>query len=329
MNKVSVTQELIPVQKINVPKLFTNRRVTEAMLAAIKKKAKALEPDLSTATSRKEIASNAYKVAQSKTFLDGIGKDYVAHLKEEAKVTDDLRKLIRDNLDALRDEVRKPLSDWEAAEKERADREFAEHKFGIDWDDAHAEHDLWLKAKELDALKAEMARKEAEQKAKEDAERIAKEHAEAQAKAIKEAAERATREAEQAAENARIAAAAKAQAEIEAAQRKEREAKEAAEQAERDRIAAIEKAKADQESAVKAAEKRAKEESERKERERLAAESKAKAEADKLAANKAHQKKINNEALDSFKANGIDSDTAKKIIGLIAEGLISHIKIAY
>lgn len=329
MNEISVSMELIPVEKINVSELFTNRQKVEALLAAIEKKAKEHEPDLSTATSRKEIASNAYKVAQSKTFLDNIGKDYVAHLKAEAKVTDDLRKLIRDNLDALRDDVRSPLTKYEEAEKERADREFAEHKFGIDWDNAHAEHDLWKKAKELDALKAEMARKAEEQRAKEEAARRAKEQAEAQARAIKEAAERAKREAEQAAENARIEADRKAKAEIEEAQRKEREANEAAEKAERDRIAAIEKARADQEAAVKAAEKRAKEEAERKERERLAEEARVKAEADKLAANKAHQKKINNEALDSFTENGIDSDTAKKIIGLIAKGLISHIKIVY
>ncbi|EES5368095.1 cell envelope biogenesis protein TolA, partial [Escherichia coli] len=35
-------------------------------------------PDITTAKGRKEIAYLAYKVAQTKTYLDGLGKDLVA-----------------------------------------------------------------------------------------------------------------------------------------------------------------------------------------------------------------------------------------------------------
>lgn len=77
--------------------------------------------DLSTATARAAIGAVAYRVARTKTALDDMGKDHVAHLKNAAKAVDVERKTIRDRLDVLRDELRKPLTDWENAEKSRID----------------------------------------------------------------------------------------------------------------------------------------------------------------------------------------------------------------
>ena len=81
-------------------------------------------PNIATATARGAIAAIAYKVARTKTALDEKGKAHVAYLKEQAKEVDAERKTIRDRLDALRDEVRKPLTDWEKAE----DRRIEEHQ---------------------------------------------------------------------------------------------------------------------------------------------------------------------------------------------------------
>ena len=81
-------------------------------------------PDVATATSRAALAALAYRVARTKTALDNLGKDFVATLKEKTKAVDIERKAIRDRLDALRDSVRRPLTDWEDAEKAR----IAEHE---------------------------------------------------------------------------------------------------------------------------------------------------------------------------------------------------------
>ncbi|EGT6367902.1 cell envelope biogenesis protein TolA, partial [Escherichia coli] len=51
-------------------------------------------PDITTAKGRKEIAYLAYKVAQTKTYLDGLGKDLVAELKEIPKLIDANRKTV-------------------------------------------------------------------------------------------------------------------------------------------------------------------------------------------------------------------------------------------
>ena len=321
---------LIVVDKLDPIEIFVKGGL-DIVIETISKRAEEELKDatLETARGRKIYASVAYKIARSKTLLDDMGKELTIEQKRQIKKNDVNRNLLWERCEKLQSEKRKPLTDWEAAEDARIAKEKADAEFAQAWCDAHAEHTLWLKAKELDALKAEMARKEAEQKAKEEAERIAKEQKEAQEKAAKEAAERATREAEQAAEKARIEAAAKAQAIIDEAQRKEREASEAAAKAERDRIAAIEKAKSDQEAAVKAAEARAKEEADRKERERLSAEAKAKAEAERIASNRAHQAKINKEAMADFISIGFDDERSKAIVVAIASGKIRNVKIQY
>ena len=55
----------------------------------------------------------AYKVAQTKTYLDGLGKDLVAELKEIPKLIDANRKTVRDRLDELKAKARQPLTDYE------------------------------------------------------------------------------------------------------------------------------------------------------------------------------------------------------------------------
>lgn len=87
-------------------------------------------PDLSTVKGREAIASNAHKVSRSKTFVEKPGRAYLKYIKETkcAAIEKELREFV-DKMDALRDEVRKPLTDWDAeqarikAEKEAAEAE--------------------------------------------------------------------------------------------------------------------------------------------------------------------------------------------------------------
>jgi hypothetical protein len=61
----------------------------------------------------------AAKIARSKTYLDGVGKDLVDRLKEQPKIVDAERKRTREFLDALKEETRMPLTIWEDAEESR------------------------------------------------------------------------------------------------------------------------------------------------------------------------------------------------------------------
>ena len=75
--------------------------------------------DVSTKAGQKACASMAAKVAKCKTTIDNFGKDYVGEIKATVKDIDANRKLLRDSLDYLKQEVRAPLNEIEQAEKDR------------------------------------------------------------------------------------------------------------------------------------------------------------------------------------------------------------------
>lgn len=78
-------------------------------------------PDLTTAKGRARIASLAAKVSKSKVAVEKPGREYLKRLKEMPKVVEsELREFII-AMDSLRDEIRKPLTDWEEADVARRD----------------------------------------------------------------------------------------------------------------------------------------------------------------------------------------------------------------
>tara|TARA_R110000772_G_scaffold78559_1_gene168540 strand:+ start:2342 stop:3391 length:1050 start_codon:yes stop_codon:yes gene_type:complete len=113
-----MTNELALIELPNAATLFDGTGM-DAILNGIKEKVKSYDLDVTTEAGRKEIASVAYKVAKSKTAIDDQGKELVSGIKEEAKKIDSERKKARDYLDALKAEIRQPLTDFEEAEKTR------------------------------------------------------------------------------------------------------------------------------------------------------------------------------------------------------------------
>lgn len=91
----------------------------DSIISQFKDKFKNVVFDVSTAKGRDECRSAAAKIAKSKVLIDNYGKQLTEDMKTKCKVIDNDRKKIRDELDALKDEVRKPLTDWEDAEKEK------------------------------------------------------------------------------------------------------------------------------------------------------------------------------------------------------------------
>jgi len=108
----------IKIKQADVPSLFTAEAVSW-IIAQVKEQAVIESPDVSTAKGRKYIASVAAKIARSKVFLDDRGQDLVGDWKRRAKIVDGHRKILRDELDLLKREVRKPLTEWEDAENKR------------------------------------------------------------------------------------------------------------------------------------------------------------------------------------------------------------------
>ena len=112
----------IPAQAIQ---LFAPETMT-SLLGGIRQKCADAPTDVTTSDNRGRIAALAYKVARTKTAIDEAGKRLVEPMKAQAKQIDEERKRARDFLDALKEQVRKPLTDYENAEKERNNRIDAE-----------------------------------------------------------------------------------------------------------------------------------------------------------------------------------------------------------
>ena len=285
--------ELIVKENLDVALLFAEKDELKKKLKEIEAEVLSVVPDLSTAKGRKEIASLAFKVAKSKVVLDSLGKDLVSDWKIRAAKVDESRKYAREFLDALKDKVRQPLTDWEAAEEARIKAEAEALKFARDWDDAHSDHVIFLRLKELERKEAELARIQAEAEEKErlrveEEARIAAEKA-AEERRKQEAIERVEREkriAEEAAAEAKKDAEEKLHAERKAAEQLLIDA-----EAKRIRDLAQAQAKADAEKKAAAeAEERAKIQAEQKRLADIQAE-KDKAEAEKRAMIEAQAKK--------------------------------------
>ena len=114
---MSEITDLVVIEKTNALAVFTSQEQLDPLIEAIEKEARSLVPDLSTKKGRDAIASMAHKVARSKTYIDNAGKDLVAELKALPKQIDESRRLVRERLDALKDEVRRPLTEWEAKQE--------------------------------------------------------------------------------------------------------------------------------------------------------------------------------------------------------------------
>lgn len=74
-----------------------------------------------TAAGRDVLKSTAYQVARTKTAVDDLGKALVADAKKRVADIDGRRKTWRDAMDALRDRIRQPLTDWEQAAQKAAE----------------------------------------------------------------------------------------------------------------------------------------------------------------------------------------------------------------
>ncbi|MGL4715403.1 MAG: hypothetical protein ACRCWL_05775 [Aeromonas sp.] len=355
---------LVVLEPATAVTLFTEGQGIDALLADIKQQAASLVPDVATAKGRKEIASVAYAVAKTKTYLDGIGKELTDKYKEIPKRIDAHRKQIRDSLDTLKDQVRAPLTQYEEAEAarvadlqirmvvfsdakqasaEQASAELADLLTAIEaitidesWQEFTAQAGVAKDAAVLHLRAVLTKAREREAQAAE-LDRLRQEAA------AREQADRERRIAEQ-------AAAAEAQRQEQArldAERREREAKEREQQAIRDAEAADlarQQAEARRIADAEQAEQRrlqaaaqAKMEAElaakaaaEQERQRMEYAQRQQAEAEAArAADVEHRRTINQQVLADLLRYGISESTAITLIKVVASNKIAHLTINY
>ena len=334
---MSEITDLVVIEKSNAMAVFTNNDQLDPLIEAIEKEARSLVPDVTTKKGRDAIASMAHKVARSKTYIDNAGKDLVAELKALPKQIDESRRVVRERLDALKDEVRRPLTEWEAeqariaaekAAEEERQRIEAEQKAALEALKKQIETDHEMALLMNDAFD----REQAEKKAEAERQRIAREEEikrQAEEKAKREATEKVQREIDAAAAREREAILAKERAErerIEAQQRAEREQREAAERAEREKQAAVE---AERRKAQEEAD-RIRREAEQREHARLAEEKRKADEQERREADVKHRKTVGTEIVKALLAKtSLTRDQAIEVLLAIKDGNIPHTGINY
>lgn len=322
-------------------------------------------PDLSTAKGRARIASLAAQVSRSKTAVEKPGRDYLKRLKEQPKVVEaELRRFVTE-CDQLRDEVRLPLTEWEAEQErirvEEAWNAMYEEALVMNkmFDDQRAaqieaDHEMALLMNDKVDRDREEQRRLAEQAQRERDENLQREAAE---KATRDAEEKANRERQQhqdalseisgiqqqviIAQSGRlgvrqggtIQCIKETLAETEAWPIDDRfgSLMGAAENAKQQAIAQIKQLLINAETIQKQQEEndRILREAEAKEKNRRAEEKRIADEEARRAADKEHRRTINRQAISDLIENGLSQEMAEKALIAIASGKVSAISIKY
>lgn len=324
-------------------------------LQHIKEQVSGEVPDLTTKKGRDRIASLSAMVSKSKTAVEKPGRDYLKRLKELPKEIEKELKTFVDECDLLRDEVRKPLTDWENANKAREAAHVSNIQSFGEWSQSgftsaeiagalaeiesrmlgdHCEEYLsqyvaakdsaiaQLKQRYQAAVEFEAQQAELERLRKEADEREQKEREE---RLMREAADNARREAEQKAQRERDEVARIEREKQLEAERREMQLKLQAEQAERQRIEAEQRAEYERQQSEIRAKQAAEAERLRIEQQQAA----ERAEAEKQAANKAHRASVNREILSALVGAGFSEEQGKLVVRLAASKLCGQLVINY
>jgi len=341
------------------PTLYVENGLDQ-FLAQIQKQVNEV-PDLTTKKGRDRIASLAAQVSRSKTAVEKPGREFLKRLKEQPKVVEaELRRFVTE-CDRIRDETRRPLTEWEEAENARTEAlkqrlvnlraladviddngnylPSADIQARIDEAKAVQLDDSWKEtaaeagvAKDATLQRLETALATATKREQEAAEldRLRKEQeAEAQRqheeKLKREAAEEATRQAELKAQQERDASAQRERDLQQRTENAEREAREAQERTTRLAQEAREQAERDKQAAVEAERQRAADV----EQKRLAEEKRIADEAAARARDTEHRRVINQQAVTDLVAAGIPAEQAKLCISAIVLKKVSAVTITY
>ena len=304
---------------------FISDEYIDRLITDIRQKATSVVGDVNTVKGRGVYISMASTVRRTKTVIDDAGKALVAEMKKRPALVDASRKKVRDALDELAVDIRRPATEWEEAKARVEAEELAKKEAEALAARLDVDHEMAL------LMNDAFDREQAEKKAEAERQRIAREEEikrQAEEKAKREAAEQAQREIDAAAAREREAHLAK--------ERAEREKKEAAEKADRDRIAAEQKAEADKQAAIDAERRKAQEEADRIRRETEAKEAALLAEQKRIAEEEArraadveHRRSINATAVQALIDQGIPEDWGKSCVVAIARGKVPATTIKY
>ena len=105
------------IQESQWPEIYENGDYLQDFIEKVRNEVTGEVPDLSTKKGRARVASLASKVSSAKAAVEKPGRNYLRALKAKVKpVEANLREFVA-SMNALRDEVREPLSEWEKSKR--------------------------------------------------------------------------------------------------------------------------------------------------------------------------------------------------------------------
>ena len=115
---VDTDYSVLVVEKKDLQAFFLDQGKLDALYGHVEKMARALVADPLTKEGASQIKSCARQIASVKKRIDDIGKDVVAELKKLPGQIDANRKNLRERLEALQDDIRRPVTEIENREDE-------------------------------------------------------------------------------------------------------------------------------------------------------------------------------------------------------------------
>lgn len=341
--------DLVVMATVNPLAVFTDPEQFSQFYTKLKQETDKHAPDVSTERGRNAVRSLAFKVTRAKTTLDKAGLGLTEEWRQKVALVNASRREMVDQLDALAAEVRRPLTEWENAEKARIERCQAtiqqikdmaivslddssetvrargKELWGIEIGDEFGE--LATGAREAKAAAVAVLQRALERLTKEEADRAELEQLRA---------EQAEREERDRAQQERIAAEEAEQRRKEAAEAEAeriRQAEERAAQAARDEAARIareaERERERQHDAAMAEERRQREEAEAREAARAADERRLAEEQAARDADRAHRAKVKTAATEAIAKLGPSKAVSEKIVLAIIAGEIPAVTLRF
>ena len=116
--KIEEDYSVTVTHKENLLSFFRNGANLDGLYNVVETKARALVADVTTKEGVSQIKSTARQIASIKKRVDDLGKDIVAELKDLPKQIDANRKKWREDMEALQEEIRKPVTEIENRQAE-------------------------------------------------------------------------------------------------------------------------------------------------------------------------------------------------------------------
>lgn len=116
--KIEEDYSVTVTHKENLLSFFKDGANLDGLYNVVETKARALVADVTTKEGVSQIKSTARQIASIKKRVDDLGKDIVAELKDLPKQIDANRKKWREDMEALQEEIRKPVTEIENRQAE-------------------------------------------------------------------------------------------------------------------------------------------------------------------------------------------------------------------